>query len=164
MAELGADARLARALVAASSTAALATLDGDGWPFASYVAVAAASSGEPLLLLSTLAAHTCNLGRDSRASLLFVREAAESSEDLAAERLTLTGAARPDGDIASRESYLARHPAARRYADFGDFSFDRFEIRAAHLVAGFGRIAAIPPADLLAGEDAGPATGLTNVR
>jgi putative heme iron utilization protein len=146
---------IARVLLADMKTAALGTLTAGGGPFASYVTVAPAADGSPLLLLSKLAAHTRNLTRDPRASLLFVQEPEPGSEMLTAARLTVTGKASPDSDPESRELFLARHADAARYADFGDFCFYRFHIEAGHLVAGFGRIVGFTPRELLRGEPSG---------
>ena len=131
---------LARALLRGTRTAALATLDASGAPFASYVTIAPAADRSPLMLLSRLAVHTVNLQRDPRASLLLVREPPQSSERLTAARLTLTGQVLRDEDPESARLFLACHPDAARYSGFTDFSVYRFSIAAGHLVAGFGRI------------------------
>jgi len=134
------NAALARALLRETRTAALATLDALGAPFASYVTIAPAADGSPLMLLSRLAVHTVNLKRDPRASLLLVREPPQGSESLAAARLTLTGRVLRDEDPESARLFQACHPDAARYSGFIDFSVYRFSIAAGHLVAGFGRI------------------------
>jgi putative heme iron utilization protein len=147
--DLSSNAALARGLMQAARSAALATLGQDGGPFASYVITASAADGSPLLLLSRLAVHTQNIGRDARASLLFVREAEPGGESMTALRLTLTGRVLREEDERSGDLFLARHPDAARYAGFADFSLYRFHVAAGHLVAGFGRIVDLPPADLL---------------
>ena len=148
-AESATPAVLARQLMRQGRTAALATLDEGGGPFASYVTTAPAGDGSPLLLLSRLAAHSRNLRRDQRASLLFVREPDADSETMAALRLTLTGQVLPDSDPDSERLFLAAHPDAARYSGFADFSFHRFSVAAGHLVAGFGRIVGLAPEALL---------------
>jgi putative heme iron utilization protein len=147
----GANAALARGLIAAGGPASLATLGADGYPFASYVITAPAHDGAPLTLLSRLARHSGNLARDPRASLLFVREPEEGSESLTAERLTLTGRCLKHDDLDSRRRFLERHPDAERYSGFADFSLYRFEIAASHLVAGFGRIVDLTAKELIGG-------------
>jgi heme iron utilization protein len=137
-------------------SAALATLDGNGAPFASYVTVAPAADGSPLLLLSRLALHTKNLQRDARASLLFVREPGPGEEAMAALRLTLSGAVLGDEDPDSARRFLARNPDAERYSGFADFSLYRLHVSAGHLVAGFGRIVSLPAAELLDPRTDGP--------
>jgi putative heme iron utilization protein len=147
----GSNATLARGLMAAGGPASLATIGADGCPFASYVITAMARDGAPLTLLSRLARHAQNLERDARASLLFVREPEPGSESLTAERLTLTGRCAKHDDADSRRRFLERHPDARSYAGFSDFSLYRFEIAAGHLVAGFGRIVDLSADELLGG-------------
>jgi putative heme iron utilization protein len=147
-------AAIARELLSAGGPASLATLDERGAPFASYVVTAPGPELAPLLLLSRLAVHSRNLDGDARASLLFVREPPTGSESLAAVRLTLTGRAVKNADPELLRRYIARHPDAERYAGFGDFSVYRFEMEAGHLVAGFGRIVGISPAEVAAAKDA----------
>lgn len=141
--------RQARGLVRASPVAALATAlrgEGDeaGWPYASLVTVASAHDGTPLMLLSELAEHSANIARDARASLLFradlvSSQAGEALEDpLAGPRVTVVGRAVKSEDAVHRARFLARHPAARVYADFKDFHIYRLGVERAHLVAGFG--------------------------
>ena len=48
-----------------------------------------------------------------------------------------------------RRRYLARQPDAAMFAGFKDFALFRIEISAVHLVAGFGRIVDLKPADML---------------
>lgn len=139
----------ARRVLRLAATGALATLDKDGGPFSSLVNLATTYPGEPILLLSKLAVHTRNLDRDSRASLLLVSPGGEAGDPLAGARLTVTGKVAPDRDPALRRRFLARHEEASLYADFDDFSFYRLKVRSAHLVAGFGRIVDLEPADLL---------------
>lgn len=140
---------LARSLIDDIGTATLATLQEDGGPFASYVVTARASDGSPLLLLSKLAVHSRNIARDPRASLLYVRELDPRAEEMTATRLTLTGHLRQEEKAESRDLFLRYHPDAARYAGFVDFQLYRFHIAAGHLVAGFGRIVSLTPADLL---------------
>ncbi len=48
-----------------------------------------------------------------------------------------------------RSRYLKVHPAAADYADFADFSFFLIRPSGTHLVAGFGRIVDLTPAQIL---------------
>lgn len=141
--------RLARQLVRGVRSAALATVDTQGRPFASLVIIAPAADGTPLMLLSRLAVHTRNLERDPRASLLLVGEPAGEGSALTATRLSLLGQVLPDASAELRGRYLAAHPDASLYVDFADFAFYRFEIASAHLVAGFGRIVDFQASELL---------------
>ena len=132
-----------------AATGSLGTLDAGGAPFASLVTVATTPAGEPILLLSDLAAHTRNLKRDYRASLLLVAPGGEGGDPLAGARLSLTGTLTRDDDPMLRRRFLARHEEAASYAGFADFGFYRFAVKAGHLVAGFGRIVDLAPEDIL---------------
>lgn len=149
----GSEAALARSLMRECDTAALATLSPDGSPFASHIIIAPAADLSPLTLLSKLAVHSQNLARDPRASLLLVRPAA--SDNMAASRLTLTGRLDRDDDPEVKRMFLERQAEAARYAGFADFSFYRFHVDAGHLVAGFGRIVGLTPAELTERDEAG---------
>jgi putative heme iron utilization protein len=140
----------ARRVLRLGSVGSLATLNKNASPFASLVTVATTPQGEPILLISTLAVHTQNLGRDSRASLLLVGPGGEAGDPLAGARLTLAGhVTGGDPDPMLRRRFLARHEEAAGYADFRDFGFRRFEVQSAHLVAGFGRIVDLGRDELL---------------
>jgi putative heme iron utilization protein len=129
----------ARRLLRTREHAALAT-SLDGRPYASLVAVACDHDAGPLLLLSDLAQHTCNLLAEPRVSLLF--EATSGFADpLAGPRLSLLGRAGRVDDPRLLARFLARHPASAAYANFADFHLYRIAIERGHLVAGFGRIA-----------------------
>ncbi|HEX4113437.1 MAG TPA: pyridoxamine 5'-phosphate oxidase family protein [Stellaceae bacterium] len=129
----------ARAL-AAGHRAALASLDGAGWPYVSLVLVAQDERGHALLLLSDLAEHTKNIKRDGRASLLF-DGTADPAAPLAGPRLTVMGRVAPAAEPAALARYVTRHPEAEGWARLGDFHLYRLTPTRAHLVAGFGRIA-----------------------
>jgi hypothetical protein len=141
----------ARAL-AAGDRAALASLDGEGWPYVSLVLVTQDDRGYPLLLLSDLAEHTKNIKRDARASLLF-DGTADLVEPLAGPRLTVMGRIAPALEPAALTRYVTRHPAAESWAEMGDFHLYRLTPARAHLVAGFGRIAWIEAAALFSAAD-----------
>lgn len=139
---------LARQLLRSVRSGALATLDADdGTPFASLVTIATDSDGTPLMLLSRLSAHTRNLDKDPRASLLF--SAGGKGDPLAHPRLTVTGRAARSDTPRIRERFLARHPKAKLYADFPDFGFFTLAPRAGHLNGGFAKAATLAPAELL---------------
>src|SRR4051794_39694138 len=95
----------ARMLLRKIRTGALATLDVDtGHPFASLVTVATASDGAPVLLLSTLSAHTRNILNDDRVSLLLSEGG--KGDPLAHARLTVIGRAGKTEDAANRARFL----------------------------------------------------------
>ena len=136
-----------RALMHSQPTAALGTLM-DGAPYVSLALVAFDTDGAPLLLLSRLAQHTRNLLADSRVSLLF-DGTAEFDEPLTGPRLTVLGAITPCPAPQALDRYLIRHPSARAYAGFSDFSLYKVTVDRAHFVAGFGKIAWIEAPALL---------------
>jgi len=144
--------RLARAVIRGVDRATLATIGRAGTPeagapYASLVLAGLDHAARPLLLISQLADHTRNLQADPRVSLLFDGTAG-LAEPLTGPRVTVQGVAAPTADPADRARFLARHPGAAMYADFKDFAFWRVEPARAHMVAGFGRIHWIDPAEL----------------
>lgn len=139
----------ARRLVRQARTAALATIARrTGHPFGSMVSVACEPDGTPILLMSTLAAHSRNLAEDPRASLLYEDRTVADPQQGA--RVTVVGRVEKieDPKEAARR-YLARLPEAALYAGFGDFAFFRLVVDDAHLVAGFGRAMRVRGEDLL---------------
>ena len=144
---------LARQLLRPARHGALAVLrPEDGHPTASRVLLATDFSGRPLLLVSGLSLHAGALAADPRCSLLVGREG--KGDPLAHPRMTvfaIAAIAAPDNPArpALRERFLARHPKAALYADFGDFRFVRLEPTGASLNGGFGRAYELAPGDLL---------------
>lgn len=140
----------ARRVLRSAATASLATLDGDGFPFVTLATVATTMAGEPVFLLSDLAAHTRNLKRDNRASVLLVAPGGEAGDPLAGARLTVVGTLAADHDPATRRRFLAHHDESANLVEFTDFHFYRLTVSGAHLVAGFGRIVDLRREELLA--------------
>ena len=133
-------AKTCRLLVRATDRAVLSTrLPDTGEPYGSLVLIAATPGGEPLMLLSDLAEHTKNLKADPRVSLL-IDGTAGLDNPLTGARVSLQGRIQADDDVLARTRYVRRHPSARLYAGFEDFSLYRLIPDRAHLVAGFGRI------------------------
>lgn len=145
--------RLARDLLRRARHGALATLDPQsGDPLATRTGLAPDIDGAPVFLTSSLSAHTQALLADPRCSVL-VGEPGKG-DPLAHPRLTVIGRAEriaPDAPVRARlkRRYLARHPKAELYVDFGDFSFWRLEVARASLNGGFGRAYAMTPGDVL---------------
>ncbi len=138
--------RAGKRLVHEARTGALATLLPGGAPYASLVSVATLIDATPVTLLSRLARHTQNIAADPRVSLML--DERRPGDPLALGRLSLVGRIVPTDDPAARRRFLARHPEAAGYAGFADFAVWRIEVESAHLVAGFGRIVDLAPADL----------------
>lgn len=154
-------AQACRRLLRHCNTATLATAERatEGWPYASLVQVAAAHDASPLLLLSDLADHTKNFAQDNRVSLM-LDDTSGLANPLTGARVTVQGRIETLGDDAAdhllKSRYLARHPDAANYAEFGDFNFYRIVPERLHLVAGFGRIHWLSASEtLLSAEDLG---------
>jgi putative heme iron utilization protein len=143
--------RLARSLLRRSRQGALATLmAGSGDPYCSLVNVASHADASPILLISRLALHTRNILADNRVSLMLDERAA--GDPLEGARIMLAGRAEEAAGEAAgmlRRRYLNAHPSAEAFVDFKDFSFFRIVPSGAHLVAGFGRIIDLTPAQFL---------------
>jgi heme iron utilization protein len=138
----------AKKLLREGRSGALATLmPPAGDPYCSLVNVATAADGAPLLLISRLAVHTKNILADPRVSLML--DERKEGDPLQGARVMLMGTAAATDDAEARRRYLARQPEAEMFAGFADFAFYRMELKAAHLVAGFGRIVDLKPQDIL---------------
>mgnify|MGYP000890041299 FL=1 len=143
--------RMAKSLLRRSRQGALATLMVDsGDPYCSLVNVAANPDAAPILLISRLAVHTKNLLADSRVSLMLDERVA--GDPLEGARIMVAGRAEElSGESAAlaRRRYLAAHPSAEEFVSFKDFAFFRIAPSGLHLVAGFGRIVDLKPAQFL---------------
>ena len=73
----------------------------------------------------------------------------KAGDPLQGARVMLMGTAAATDDPEIRRRYLARQPEAEMFAGFADFAFYRIDPKAAHLVAGFGRIVDLKPQDIL---------------
>ncbi|MBO6893566.1 MAG: HugZ family protein [Roseibium sp.] len=149
--------RLAKGLVRSARFGALAAIDAaSGHPLASRVATATDMDGTPVILTSTLSGHTAAILKDPNCSLL-VGEPGKG-DPLAHPRISLfCQASRIERNDPSNERirrrYLARHPKAELYVDFGDFAFFRLELVGASLNGGFGKAFELNREDLVTGID-----------
>lgn len=148
--------RLSGMLVRTARYGALAALEpATGAPLASRVAVATDCDGTPLILVSALAAHTGAIVADPRCSLLLGEPG--KGDPLAYPRISLAcRAARLEpgsaGQARAERRYLNRHPKAKLYSGFPDFSFFRLEVEGAALNAGFGRAYQLDRNDIVIAE------------
>lgn len=144
-------AHLARSLLRRSRQGALATLmAGTGDPYCSLVNLASHPDGAPILLISGLALHTKNILADPRVSLMLDERA--EGDPLEGARIMLAGQAEEVAEAGRelvRRRYIGAHPSAEAFVEFKDFSFFRIKPSGAHLVAGFGRIVDLKPAQFL---------------
>ena len=139
------DLQAARRLVLESRWAALATVDSDGAPHASWVAyVPEPGSGNLLLHLSGLAAHTGNLLAEPRAALGISAVDSGVGDPQTLPRVTLQGRAEVlDRDSAAWSAagkhYIERLPDAAPLFGFADFVLFRFVVVGGRYVGGFAR-------------------------
>jgi hypothetical protein len=136
----------ARKLLRAARVGTLASSSA-GHPFASLVTPAAAPDLGLLLLLSSLSEHTRHLRAEPRCSVLVVGEPSGVNPQTAA-RVSITGVAEVIDDAALKARYMAVHPYASLYADFGDFALWRIRPMGGLFVGGFARAARLRLADL----------------
>lgn len=133
-----------RELLQQQRTAALGTLSADGAPFVSLVPYAIDAQQACLVIhVSGLAAHTGNLQREPRVSLLVQHNAMAQEPVHALPRVTLLAHAEllpPEAPEAldCRAVYLQRFPEAQPMTALGDFRFVRLHLQGARQVAGFG--------------------------
>jgi len=138
----------AKKLLREGRSAALATLmPASGDPYCSLVNVATAADGAPLLLISRLAVHTKNILTDPRVSVMI--DERKAGDPLQGARIMLMGTTATTDDPEARRRYLDRQPEAEMFAGFADFAFYRVALKAAHLVAGFGRIIDLKSQEIL---------------
>jgi len=150
-------AERARTMAASLTRGTLCTLAhpdsaAPGYPYGSLVTVAL-HLGHPVFLISGLAEHTKNLRSDARSSLL-MSEGGDGNP-LALGRITLVGECRRlsgDDSAAPKDAYLAVHPDARYYLDYGDFAFWRLEVQSLRYIGGFGRMSWVDVDQWLAAE------------
>ncbi|WP_417669972.1 HugZ family protein [Roseibium sp.] len=155
--------RLAKGLMRSARFGAIAALEPEtGHPLASRVALCPDMDGTPVILISTLSGHTAALNSDPRCSLLLGEPG--KGDPLAHARVTLFCQARKlerggSEHVRVRRRYLARHPKAELYVDFGDFAFFRLETERASLNGGFGKAYALDKTDLVLPEEDWAALG-----
>ena len=144
------NAQAARKLLRSQGYASLATISVrlPGAPFVSLVQYAMDDLHEPIFLLSELAAHSKNLVGDPRASLLVCAD--QPQDPMNAPRVTVLGEVRKIEGYTARDTYLARHPDARKWAGFQDFSWYRMTVLDVYYVGGFGQMGWVSPTDLAA--------------
>ncbi len=141
------DALQARRLLRAARVATLGTQTG-GQPFTALVTPATAPDLSVLMLLSSLSEHTRHLLAEPRCALMVVG-AAEGANPQTAPRLTVTGVAERIEDGGLKARWLAVHPYAALYADFGDFALWRVRPVAGLFVGGFARATRLRQGELL---------------
>jgi hypothetical protein len=130
-------AQESRRLLRRSRSAALATRQPDGRPYASLVTVAWDHDAAPLFLFSDL-----------------VEAASRRVNPQTGPRLSLVGRIAASDAARHRRRFLARHPDAQAYAGFADFAVYAMRVERAHWVGGFARARWIEARRLLLPEKA----------
>ncbi len=135
------NAHEARRMLRAHRYGALGTLSKkfDGYPFGSITPYLVDHDGSLLILISTLAEHTKNIGHDPRASLITHDQ--RNPHIQTQGRVTVVGNARlePNREQAGVR-YLRYFPEAQTYFAMHDFSFYRICPVAIRYIGGFGKI------------------------
>ena len=142
----------ARQVARACHKATLATLDKNGWPYASLITLALDHDLSAILYVSTMSAHTRNMQADARVALLFDGTEGHPNPQTG-PRLSVQGNATLITDDTEkarlRRRFLARNPAAAEYTTFTDFGLWKITPARAQFVGGFGRAQWLaPPFDL----------------
>jgi heme iron utilization protein len=146
--------RALRSLLDQQRTAALGTLDETGAAFVSMVPFAVDTDDRSLVIhVSGLAAHSHNMQRSPRVSLLVCASEVAGEPVHALPRVTLEATAdfSESGSpmaLASRQIYLARFPEAEPMTALGDFRFVRLTPMGARHVAGFGAARTLQAAEV----------------
>lgn len=110
--------------------------ENDGWPFLSLAQVAF-DNRAPIIIMSDMTDHTRNIVKDNRVSLLI--DGTTGPNRMNSGRVALMGWAFLVHKSKYRDMFLAKHPTAAGYFDFGDFNLYRVEVTHARLNAGFGK-------------------------
>jgi putative heme iron utilization protein len=129
--------------------------DPNGFPYGSLVTLAVDDTGRPLLLLSELAEHTCNLQARPEASLLLTEPLGTHDQPLALGRMTILGLCAKVSDAEradARDTFLKQQPGASYYVEFTDFAFYRLEPAALRYIGGFGRMSWVSAEEYRAAE------------
>ena len=131
----------ARRMLRAHRYGALGTLSKkfDGYPFGSITPYLVDHDGSVLILISTLAEHTKNIGHNPRVSLITHDQRDPHIQTQG--RVTVVGNAQlePDREQAGLR-YLRYFPEAQTYFAMHDFSFYRIRPIAIRHIGGFGKI------------------------
>lgn len=136
----------ARTLTIASHQGVLSTIDReDGTPYGSIVELLPLEDGDFVFFISGMAAHTKNIRKDPRVSLL-IAEGFGQGYALALSRATFLGEAKrvEDGLALYREKYIEVHPESAFYIDFPDFAFYKLHVNRVRYIGGFGRMSWVP--------------------
>lgn len=103
-------------------------------------------AGSPYVFISDLAVHTKNIKENPYVSIM-VFQPDKDGNVFNGSRVTLTGKLVVMTDEKSveklKKDYLAEHPDAKDFIDFGDFNFYLLELESIYFIGGFGEIGTV---------------------
>ncbi len=114
----------------------------DGWPFGSATPYAISVSGNPIILVSSLAEHTKNMMHDPRVSL-FIQDTTTNANPQSIARATLLGIVEAVNENESEDAahrYLSRFPEAAQNFQLGGFSLLTIAVKQVRYIGGFGEM------------------------
>jgi putative heme iron utilization protein len=141
-------------IIMAAKHGALAAFEKNGrFPHISRIQISTSDDGQLITLVSDLAPHTACMRDDPHCALLIGETG--KGDPLAHPRMSLdviaTQVSRDSAEFnAIRASHLARHPKAKLYVDFPDFSFFKLAPQKASLNGGFGKAYNLTEEELIA--------------
>lgn len=114
-----------------------------GYPFGSYVTFITGPDRSIYIYASTLAQHTKNLFKDSKACITLSREK-EDDDKQNSQRLTLMGDLEPVNE--NDKEYIKNRfhtflPESKKYSKMHDFDFYKLSLHKIRWIGGFGEIA-----------------------
>jgi heme iron utilization protein len=118
------------------------SLKHDGWPFGSATPYAISASGDPIILVSSLAEHTKNMMNDSRVSL-FIQDTTTIANPQSIARATLLGiveAVNENEVEDAAQRYQSRFPEAAQNFQLGGFSLLKIVVKQVRYIGGFGEM------------------------
>jgi putative heme iron utilization protein len=141
---------LARSMLREMRHATLCVTDpATGFPHVSRIVCQTDPGGQPIALLSGIAAHSRALTHDARAGLMVERQL-EKGDPMTWPRLSLqVMAERLPADPDRRDRWLAQHTRSTLFIDLPDFNFWQLTLQSGFLNAGFGAAYRLTPDDLL---------------
>ena len=118
------------------------SLKHDGWPFGSATPYAISASGDPIILVSSLAEHTKNMLNDPRVSL-FIQDMTTNANPQSIARATLLGVVESlnekEVEVATQQ-YVSRFPEAAQNFQLGGFSLLKIGVKQVRYIGGFGEM------------------------
>jgi putative heme iron utilization protein len=120
----------------------------EGYPFGSITPYIITEQGDIAIFISHLAEHTKNIEANSKVSLT-IFDASDTDEPTARARITCLAIAKlAKEDAMLRKQYFQKFPTAAVTLELPGFNFYLLQLTKIRLVAGFGQISWLTPAQL----------------